>query len=243
MNKLHLLLLLGMCVVFSTNQSAAAQKTTRAISKSLEKAFPGIEPDWIKPTQIPGLYEVVLGPKLFYVSQDGHYVIQGAMIDMETRKNLTETRLSEARIHSLKKIGLDKMVIFKPKEPKHWAYVFTDIDCAYCRKLHSEIDQYLNAGIEIRYLFFPRAGLGSTSWEKAVSVWCAKDRNGALTKAKKDQPIEKQQCDNPVAEHHALGTAMRAVGTPMIVTEKGNMLSGYYSAAELSKFLEEESGK
>ncbi|MFA5924324.1 MAG: DsbC family protein [Methylococcaceae bacterium] len=243
MNKSMISLVLGMCIVLSAGQAAAAEKSTKAIVKALKKALPDAKPDLIKPSQIAGLYEVMVGPKLFYVSRDGHYLIQGAMIDLETMKNLTEPRLAEARINSLNKIGLNKMIIFKPKTPKHWVYVFTDIDCGYCRKLHSEIDQYMNAGIEIRYLFFPRAGIGSTSWEKAVSVWCAKDRNDALTKAKKDEPIEKKQCDNPVAEHHALGTAMHAAGTPMIVTEKGNILAGYYSAAQLSPLLEQEAGK
>ena len=243
MNKSLITFFLAMCIVFSAGQAAAGEKTTKAIAEALKKALPDIKPDLIKPSQIPGLYIVVAGPKLFYVSQDGHYLIQGAMIDLKTMKNLTESRVAEARIDSLNKIGLNNMVIFKPKITKHWVYVFTDIDCGYCRKLHSEIDQYMNAGIEIRYLFFPRAGMGSTSWGKAVSVWCAKDRNDALTKAKKDESIEKKECDNPVIEHHALGIAMHAAGTPMIVTEKGNILAGYYSAAQLSSLLEQEAGK
>jgi len=243
MNKSLIFLVFGVCIACFAGQAAADKGPNKAIAKAIEKALPDLKPDLIKPSLIPGLYEVVVGPKLFYVSQDGHYLIQGAMIDLKTTKNVTEPRVMEARINSLNKIGLNNMIIFKPKTTKHWAYVFTDIDCAYCRKLHSEIDQYMKAGIEIRYLFYPRAGMGSTSWGKAISVWCAKDRNDALTKAKKDQPIENKQCDNPVTEHHALGDALRAAGTPMIVTEKGNILAGYHNAEQLSKLLEKEAGK
>lgn len=222
---------------------AATEKATKAIEESLKQALPGVKPDSIKPTQMPGLYEVVVGPKLFYVSEDGNYLIQGSMIDIRANADLTEPRLAEARIGALNKVGLDKMIVFKPKITKHNVFVFTDIDCGYCRKLHSEIDQYMKQGIEVRYLFFPRAGEGSESWQKAVSVWCAKDRNTALTKAKKDEKVETKQCDNPVEEHYALGNALGVQGTPMIVTEKGSILPGYVGPAQLSSLLEHEGEK
>jgi thiol:disulfide interchange protein DsbC len=120
------------------------------------------------------------------------------------------------------------------------AYVFTDIDCGYCRKLHSEIKQYLDAGIEVRYLFYPRSGEGSDSYNKAVNVWCAENRTQALTQAKKGEPVPEKACDNPVSKHMALGTAMGASGTPMIVTEKGSVLPGYVPAAQLLQVLGEE---
>lgn len=212
----------------------------KTVEEALKRALPKIKPDSITPSPLPGLYQVTVGPKLFYVSEDGRYLIQGSLIDIEAREDLTEKKLSEVRLDALKKIGTERMVIFKPKAGRHVAYVFTDIDCGYCRKLHSEIDQYLKEGIEIRYLFFPRTGAGTESYFKAVSVWCAKDRNEALTKAKRGETIERKQCDNPVDEHLALGTAMGANGTPMIVTEKGEILPGYVPAAQLSKLLDQE---
>ena len=143
----------------------------------------------------------------------------------------------------LNKIGLDNMIVFKPKKTKHSVYVFTDIDCGYCRKLHSEIDQYLTAGIEVRYLFFPRAGVNSDSYNKAVAVWCAKDRNEALTKAKKGESIDMKQCENPIKSHMKLGEEFGASGTPMLVTEKGTIIPGYVNAISLSQGLEKEASK
>lgn len=215
----------------------------KAIEQALKDALPGVKPDSITPSAMSGLYEVVVGPKLFYVSEDGRYLFQGSMIDIKAREDLTEGKLADARVSSLKKVGSDNMIVFKPKSSKHLLYVFTDIDCGYCRKLHSEIDQYLTEGIEIRYLFFPRAGEGSDSYKKAVSVWCADDRNAALTKAKRGETIENRQCDNPVDRHLTLGTQMGAAGTPMLVTEKGNILPGYVPASQLAKILAQGSEK
>lgn len=223
--------------------SFAAQADTKAAEEALKQALPNVKPDSIAPSPLPGLYEVAVGPKLFYISEDGRYLIQGSLVDIKERKDLTEGKQADARLNSLKKVGTEKMIVFKPKMGQHVAYVFTDIDCGYCRKLHSEIDQYSKEGIEIRYLFFPRAGEGSDSWFKAVSVWCAKDRNGAFTKAKRGENVERKECENPVGEHYALGNAMGANGTPMIVTEAGSILPGYVPAQQLAKILNQESAK
>jgi len=221
-------------------QAGAADEATQAITEALRRAMPTLKPDSVTASKMPGLYEVIVGPKLFYTSADGKYVIQGSLIDVAAQEDLTEPRLMGARVGSLKKVGDAKMILFKPKTPKYGLYVFTDIDCGYCRKLHSEINQYLDQGIEVHYLFFPRAGEGSPSWDKAVSVWCAKDRQSALTKAKKGENIETKQCDNPVKEHMELGNALGAQGTPMLVTEKGTVLPGYVPAAQLAKVLAQE---
>jgi len=156
------------------------------------------------------------------------------------RKDLTEEKLSAARIKALDKIGQENMIVFKPKISKYKVFVFTDIDCGYCRKLHSEIDQYLAQGITVQYLFFPRAGKDSDSYNKAVSVWCADDRNAALTAAKKDQKVPAKTCDNPVDEHMQLGADFDVKGTPLIVTEKGNLYPGYLPAKQLFEALENE---
>jgi len=196
-----------------------------------------------RPTEVPGLYEFVSGSKLYYVSEDGETFAEGSLIDVKNNKDLTAARLGEARIAQLDKLGVDNMIVFKPKKTKHVVYVFTDIDCGYCRKLHSEMDQYLNAGIEIRYLFFPRSGLNTDSYYKAVAVWCAKDRQAALTKAKKGEGIDMKQCDNPIQAHMKLGEDFGASGTPMIVTEKGTIIPGYVNAISLAQGLEKEAKK
>ena len=220
--------------------TSTAQADAKSVEAALKQTLPTIKPDAITESPIKGVYEVVVGARLFYVSEDGRYLMQGSMVDLKTREDVSEKKLSTARLDALKKVGIDNMIVFKPETTKHVVYIFTDIDCGYCRKLHSEIKNYLKEGIEIRYLFFPRAGEDSDSFDKAVTVWCSRDRNAALTRAKTGENIARKTCKNPVADHLALALAMGAHGTPMIVTEKGTILPGYVPSDELSKILEEK---
>jgi thiol:disulfide interchange protein DsbC len=217
-----------------------ANADENAIRQSMAKSMPSMKIDSVQPSEVKGLYEVMVGANIFYVSEDGKYLLQGRLVDVAARKDLTEAKLSNARKLAIEKIGQENMIVFKPKIKKYTVTVFTDIDCGYCRKLHSEIDQYLAQGITIQYLFFPRAGKGSDSYNKAVSVWCAKDRNAALTDAKKGNTPPAKTCDNPVDEHMQLGADFDVKGTPMIVTEKGNIYPGYLPAKQLVEALESE---
>jgi thiol:disulfide interchange protein DsbC len=217
-----------------------AHADENAIKQALVKSMPAIKVESVKPSQIKGLYEVVVGADIFYASEDGKYLIQGRLIDIESRTDLTEEKLSGARKQAIDKLGQDKMIVFKPKKSKYTVTVFTDIDCGYCRKLHSELDQYMAEGITIQYLFFPRAGKGSESYDKAVSVWCADDRKAALTAAKKGETLVAKTCNNPVDEHMQLAAAFDVKGTPMIVTEKGTIYPGYLPAKQLAEALADE---
>jgi len=211
-----------------------------AIKKAIATFMPTEQVDAVKPSEIKGLYEVNAGSNIFYASEDGKYLLQGQLFDVDAKKNITESRLGAVRKAALDKIGEQDMIIFKAPNSKYTVSVFTDIDCGYCRKLHSEIDQYLAQGITVRYLFFPRAGKGSDSYNKAVSVWCAADKNKALTAAKKGDSFDSKSCDNPVDKHMQLGENFGMTGTPMIVTAKGNILPGYVPAAQLAKVLASE---
>ncbi|WP_174625608.1 DsbC family protein [Candidatus Methylobacter favarea] len=219
---------------------AVANADQNTVRQAMAKSMPSVKIDSIKPSVINGLYEVTVGTNIIYVSDNGKYILQGHLIDVEARRDLTEEMLGAARIQAIEKIGQDNMIVFKPKTSKYKVFVFTDIDCGYCQKLHSEIDRYLAEGITIQYLFFPRAGKGSDSYNKAVSVWCSKDRNAALTSAKKGNVPPPKTCDNPVDEHMQLGAEFDVKGTPMIVTEKGNIYPGYLPAQQLSEALASE---
>ena len=211
-----------------------------AIRKALNKSMPSLKIDSVKSSEAKGLYEVTAGANILYVSEDGKYLLQGHLIDLAARKDLTEGKLADTRKLAIEKLGEKKMIIFKPEKSKYKVSVFTDIDCGYCRKLHSEIDQYMAEGITIQYLFYPRAGKGSDSYNKAISVWCADDQKAALTAAKKGKTPEVKTCDNPVDEHMQLGVEFEVRGTPMIVTEKGNIFPGYVPAKQLAKALASE---
>lgn len=209
-----------------------------AIRKALDTVLPGGKPDRIVPAPIPGLFEVTYGSQLFYVSEDGRYLVQGHVLDVAARKNLTELRQGELRKAAIDKIGEDNMVVFAAENPKHTVTVFTDIDCGYCRKLHSEIQETNALGITVRYLFFPRSGPNTESYYKAESVWCAKDRKAALTAAKNGKDPERKTCDNPVDEHMKLVREFGLEGTPAIVMEDGRIVPGYLPAKRLAAALD-----
>jgi thiol:disulfide interchange protein DsbC len=202
--------------------------------------MPSVKVGDVKSSEIKGLFEVTVGGNVFYVSDDGKYLIQGHLIDVASHTDLTESKLGGARKLALEKLGVNKMIVFKPKISKYTVSIFTDIDCGYCRKLHSELDQYMVEGITIQYLFYPRAGKGSDSYHKAISVWCADDRKAALTAAKKGEIPAVKTCDNPIDEHMKLADEFEVKGTPMIITEKGNIYPGYLPAKQLVEALEDE---
>jgi len=223
--------------------SAATAGTVEDLRGKLAHVLPDLSPESIKETPVPGLYEVVVGPRLFYVSADGRYLIQGRMVDLLSREDLTEPAQAKAKLKALDKVGEDNMIIFGPKAAAHTVTVFTDIDCGYCRKLHSEIANYNKEDIRVRYMFFPRAGLNSPSYDKAVSVWCADDRRKALTAAKAGQNPEPKKCDNPVKAHMDLGEQMGVTGTPSLILEDGELLPGYVPARNLAAYLREKADK
>jgi thiol:disulfide interchange protein DsbC len=224
-------------VLFLGLGMTVAQADEAAVKKALAASMPGAKLDSVKASDIKGLYEVVIGSTIFYVSDDAKYLLQGRMVEIATKKDLTEQKLVAIRQGVLAKLGKDETIDFNAPIKKHTVYVFTDIDCGYCRKLHSEIDQYLAEGISVRYLFFPRAGKGSGSYDKAVSVWCAKDRSKALTLAKQDKPVEAKTCANPIDKHMQLAEEFEVRGTPMIVTEKGKVFPGYIPPKQLAEAL------
>ncbi|KAF3978454.1 MAG: DsbC family protein [Methylococcales symbiont of Iophon sp. n. MRB-2018] len=234
-NKIILLTLL-----ISLFSLVNVQADENVVKNTLNKAMPLLKIDSIKESEVKGLFEVIAGTRILYISEDGKYLLQGQLIDIEARKDLTDVKLAGTRKLAIEKLGKDKIITFKADQSKYTVSIFTDIDCGYCRKLHAEMDQYLAAGISIQYLFFPRAGKGSDSYNKAVSVWCAEDRQSALTAAKKDEKIEQKTCENPVDEHIQLAVDFEVRGTPMIVTEKGNIFPGYVPAKQLAAALAAE---
>lgn len=197
----------------------------------------GIEPDYVIEAPIPGLYEVGFGAHLVYISSDARFVVSGDIIELSTRANLTEERRGLTRIRALEGLDESQMVVFSPEQPKHTITVFTDIDCGYCRRLHSQIEAYNQMGIKVRYLFYPRSGPGSESWNKAVSVWCADDKHDALTRAKLGETIEPKSCESPVATHYELGQNLGIRGTPAMVDSGGGLIPGYLPPTQLSARL------
>ena len=196
---------------------------------------PGSKLDDLQASQIPGIYQFTQGAEISYITADGKYFIDGNLYDMDSRENLTEVLRARARVAMISAVPESEMLIFGPKNPQYTITVFTDVDCGYCRKLHSEMAELNRLGVRVRYMFFPRTGPNTESWKKAEVVWCSADRNEALTRAKAGIPLDlsKTCAATPVAREYALGQSVGVRGTPAILTENGNYISGYMPPREL----------
>jgi len=233
------LLAVALCVAV-TAIAADTDPKLDAVRAKISAMFDSIEPENVNTSPIDGWYTIQKGSIVAYVSDDGRYLLQGDLIDLETQVNLSEQSRTDTRRKLMASIDDDQTILFSPSEIKHRVTVFTDVDCTYCRKLHSEIDQYLARGIQVRYLLYPRNGPASHAWNTSEEVWCAKDRNGALTAAKQDRAFETTECDaSAVAKQYVLGQDIGLTGTPAIVLEDGTLIGGYLPPDALNYRLEQ----
>jgi thiol:disulfide interchange protein DsbC len=211
------------------------------LRQKLEQSLPGVAIDSLKKVDNADLYEGVINGEILYFSADGRYVLQGELVSLESRTNLTEQRRVSLRKDIIDSLDEKDMIIFEPKQTEHTLTVFTDIDCVYCRKMHSEIEQYKDLGIRIRYMAYPRGGIGSQSYDEAVTVWCNEDRHDAMTRAKAGEEMKAKTCDNPVKAEFETGQKLGVQGTPALFTENGQMLPGYVPPERLKEILEQTS--
>lgn len=217
----------------------ADEAVTARVRAAVEGLMPGQTPDTIVPSPVAGLYEIAYGPRLFYVSADGRHLISGDMFDLQKQTNLTEEWRGKARRTALD-AATPSMIVYPARgKARHTLTVFTDIDCTYCRKMHSGMKEMNDLGITVRYLAFPRAGIPSPSYDKVASVWCAADRNKAMDQAKNEDKVSKNICaDNPVAKHLALGQSLGVSATPTLVLEDGTVIPGYLPPQRLLQELD-----
>jgi len=247
MRKIGLLLFLSF-LLFQTSVLAETDESgvTEAVKAAIKRILPSTTPDSVTLSPVSGLYEVVLGAKVLYISGDGNYLLEGDLFDLKKMKNLTESKRTVGRLKAVNGIDENTMIVFKPEKVKHIVTVFTDIDCGYCRKMHREMNAYMDEGIEIRYLAYPRSGVGTPSFYKAVGVWCADDKKQAMTDAKnggKVPEVKEGTCKDPVKDHMAVAEVVGVSGTPTLVFEDGQVVPGYLPAKKLSAFFESRKNK
>ena len=217
---------------------ALAEEPPAAVIDALEKIVPGIPPDRVELSALSGLYEVSYGPTVVYVSADGRFLLQGDLVEIESRTNYTRERQRAHRRERMASVDEADTIVFGPPDAKYTVDVFTDIDCPYCVRLHQQMSEYNRLGVRIRYLAFPRAGIGSPSYDKYVAAWCSEDQQAALSDAKNGVRLPSKQCDNPVEKQFALGRAVGVRGTPSLILENGELVPGFVPPSELIEMLE-----
>lgn len=229
--------------ILSAIISLSVSANIELIINKVQSVLPdGAVVERIEESEISGIYKVFYGDlQPIYVSSDGDFFIYGDMysIKNESIKNLTQEDINNNRSNIIKDIEEEDFIYFKSSTERHLITVFTDVDCGYCRKFHKEIESYNLKGISVRYLAFPRSGIGNDSYNKMVSAWCSKDRNQSLSQYKEDIQKELLFCEeNPIESHYNIGRFLGVTGTPAIFTAKGEYIKGYYSPEDLLELLE-----
>ncbi|QSX73606.1 DsbC family protein [Lysobacter arenosi] len=225
--------------------AAAKPKAGTADARAIEAVRllnPQVQVDRVGAAPLPGFREAIVAGQVVYVSDDGKYLFLpgsgGALFDVNARKNLSEDAMAAVRKQLIDTIPVSERIVFAPAKPKYTVTVFTDVECGYCRKLHSEIAEYNRQGIAIEYLAFPRMGLGSDDYKKMVAVWCSPDRRKALTDAKNDRTPKYTNCKTSVNQQYDVGQRVGLTGTPMILSAEGIQLGGYVPPAALRDALD-----
>ncbi len=204
-----------------------------------------VKVDYVGAAPLPGFREVIAGGQLLYISDDGRYLMQGSVIDLQQQEDIMQNSaaLAQHRTQLIATIPHSEKIVFAPPNAKYTVTVFTDIECGYCRKLHEEIAEINRQGIAVEYLAFPRMGLGSQDHKDMISVWCASDRKRALTDAKAGKSIPSRDCKNPVTMEFDVGQRIGVSGTPAIFSAEGIQLGGYLPPAALRAKLDELAAK
>lgn len=219
--------------------TTVAPAVREKIAATVAKMAPGAPVQSLEATPIAGLYQVVVQGQVLYLTGDGRYIIQGDAFDVATHTPLNSVTLNRLRREAIAKLSTDQMIRFAPAHPKYTVTVFTDVDCPYCRAFHANMEKLNQLGIAVDYLFWPRTGLGTPSARKATDVWCAADRQAALTRAFEGDTPRIAECNSPVAHDFHLGIDLGVDGTPTIIADNGMVLGGYVDPQELLRRLQQ----
>ena len=204
--------------------------------------------DSINDTPVKGIKEIVLtggtAKQVIYLSEDGEYLFDGNLLSTKNKSNLTEMTQNSLRNELMTEFRkTHKGIDFLPEQMTDQVTVFTDIDCGVCRKFHQNISSFNEAGIGISYLFFPRAGIGSASHQKAVNVWCSEDQQQAINQANNGVQLKPLMCPNPIESQYKLALSAGVNGTPFMVLDDGTLIPGYMTPDQLKLRLKQNKAK
>ena len=197
----------------------------------------------VEQSPLDNLYQITTDRGIFYLSKDGQFFINAVIFNLDKGMlNETDIAMNDIRLQKVADIR-DSGIVYKAANEKYIVDVFTDITCGYCRKLHREMQDYLDAGISIRYLAYPREGLNGDVFKQMQSIWCATNPQDAMDQAKGGDTVASLSCKNEVATHYQTGGAIGVTGTPNIVVADGSLIGGYQPASALLAELKKRLGE
>ena len=234
---MYLKLLIILTTACISVNSFSDQAEIDKVKESILLILPDMEIDHVEQSVIPGMYTVLIGAEVFYVSGDGNYLLRGDLINIPDKINISEQKRTIARKNLLEKVPEKDFIQFSPENPEHTVYIFTDVTCPYCQRLQGDIKDINEKGIAVNYLAFPRQGLNTPVAAMMEKIWCSENREEALLDAMIGLDLDDVNCVNPVVEQFSLGQALGVRGTPAIFTESGRYLPGYMPPDKLLETL------
>lgn len=234
MKKLHLIALASLMLVGSAARADVAE--IRAKLGQRMANLPRIED--IRPTAIPGLYEVaVVSGEVFYTDEHGDYILHGDLIQTKTMRNLTEERQDKLSQIDFSALPLQDAVVWKVGNGKRRMAVFADPNCGYCKRLEHELQQVKDVTV---YTFMIPI-LGGDSPQKAQNIWCS----GNATQVWRDWMLNGtppprfmgMKCNTPMSRNLVLANKLRVEATPALFFENGSRIRGAAGLDDIEKHL------
>ncbi len=214
--------------------SAHAQSPT--LKKTLTERIPQLgKIDEVRPTAMPGLFELRVGTDIYYTDSKGDYLIQGELIDTKGRHNITEDRVTELTTVDFKQLPFkDSITIVRGKGERKLA-VFEDPNCGYCKRFEKDLQTVDN--VTVHLFLYPI--LSPDSAEKSRDIWCAKDQAKAWQDHMlRDKNTSSAQCDPSALQRNvAFGRKYKITGTPTVIFANNVRVPGAISAQEVEKHL------
>jgi len=206
------------------------------VEAALKAGYPATAFRDIRPTPLPGIYEVSMGRNLAYVGSDARYFLFGHLYDMREQRDLTADRLEAARRIDFASLPLADAITTVRGNGSRMLAVFSDPDCPYCRKLEQELSKLDN--VTVHTFLYPLAELHPDARQRAIAVWCAPDRAAAwqvLMVNGKAPPAA--ECAHPIDRNIALARKLGVEGTPALFDVRGRHLAGAAPVQRIEAFL------
>ncbi len=208
------------------------------IRKNLAERLPNLPKiDEVTKTPVPGLWELRMGTEVMYTDAAGAYLIDGQIMDLRAKANLTQQRIDKLTQIDFATLPLADAIVWKQGSGARKLVVFADPNCGYCKRFERDLTNVKD--VTVYTFLYPI--LGPDSSEKSRAIWCAKDRTKAWRGWMLDSnaPPEVQgACDAGALDRNlSLGRKHKVNGTPALVFESGRRVPGAVSAAEVEKML------
>jgi len=208
------------------------------MTRLLRQRIGNVISDDLQETPVENVWQVQIGNRYVYLLDDGKFALMGDLINLENGRNLSEQSRRVDVVETISGFADEDLIVFAATgETKATLNVFTDTSCPYCQKLHGEIDQLQQAGITVRYLPYARGGNSGPGYETLKSVWCAEDRNQAMTDAKnnRSEGLPPGDCAQAamIDRGYSAGNRLGIRGTPALIKSNGEKIEGYVPYLEL----------